>query len=209
MEDALEERVDALERAVTDGDADLSSLAETAAAVERVATVEERLDELQDRLAELEAATQALRGYVGNIRSVNRDVEKRADAALSKAESLEAAVPSAPDSPRAPDATTERRPGQTDTAAFGSSVPTESPATPDGGVAEDSGDGYRPESGEDSRTRREADRERRAPGSGHCRTCGQPRRPHGARDATTADPTRNEPSDGGSRGPIDRLRDAL
>ena len=92
MDDALEKRIEALERAITDGEHDLSALATDAEATERLTAVESRLDGLDDRVAELEAATQALRGYVGNIRSVNRDVEKRADTALAKAESLESAM---------------------------------------------------------------------------------------------------------------------
>ncbi|MEF8821708.1 MAG: hypothetical protein V5A52_05475 [Halovenus sp.] len=92
MDDALRERVDALERAVTDGDCDLTALTDEAEAVERLETVEMQLDELEDRVAELEAATQALRGYAGNIRSVNRDVEQRADAALAKAREVEDAL---------------------------------------------------------------------------------------------------------------------
>ena len=92
MDGTLEDRIAAIERAVTDGDHDCSALAEGAAAADRVADVEEELDEVRDRVAELEAATQALRGYVGNIRSVNTDVEERADLALSKAEAARRAV---------------------------------------------------------------------------------------------------------------------
>jgi TolA-binding protein len=77
---------------VTDGEHDCSALAEGAAAADRVADLESELAELTDRVAELEAATQALRGYVGNVRSVNSEVEKRADLALSKAEAARRAV---------------------------------------------------------------------------------------------------------------------
>ncbi len=89
--DELEARIEALERAVTDGDHDLSELAAEGEARERLATVEAELEDLTERVAELEAATQALRGYVGNVRAVNRDIEQRADIALAKAESLESA----------------------------------------------------------------------------------------------------------------------
>lgn len=92
MTDELRERVDALERAVTDTDCEFTALTADAEAVKRLEAVETRLDDLEDSVAELEAATQALRGYVGNIRSVNRDVEQRADTALSKAEAVEAAL---------------------------------------------------------------------------------------------------------------------
>lgn len=93
MDDALRERVEALERAVTDGEHDLSAFADDAAAVERLDTLEADVADLARRVEELEAATQALRGYVGNIRSVNTEVEQRADAALAKAETLERRLP--------------------------------------------------------------------------------------------------------------------
>ncbi|WP_436934876.1 DUF7310 family coiled-coil domain-containing protein [Halovenus marina] len=89
MDDALEDRVDALERAVTDGDGDLSALAEAGEVTARLDAIETQIAEIERRVDELDGATQALRGYVGNIRSVNCDVEDRADAALSKVESLE------------------------------------------------------------------------------------------------------------------------
>ena len=89
MDDTLEERVRALERTVTEGDYEFTELTEEAAARERLDELEAETADLADRVAELEAATQALRGYVGNIRAVNQDVERRADAALAKAESVE------------------------------------------------------------------------------------------------------------------------
>lgn len=88
MDETLEGRVETLERAVTDGDHDLSALADDAEALDRLAAAEDRIDELEAQVDELEAATQALRGYVGNIRSVNSEVEQRADAALAKAEEV-------------------------------------------------------------------------------------------------------------------------
>jgi hypothetical protein len=54
--------------------------------------LEPRVNDLEATVEELEAAVQAVRGYAGNIRAVNRDVERRASAALAKAEALEAAV---------------------------------------------------------------------------------------------------------------------
>jgi len=129
MDEQLRERVDALERAVTDGEGEFTAIADGAAMAERIATAERRVDELDDRVAELEAATQALRGYVGNIRSVNRDVEKRADAALAKVESIEASTPSTPDAgtderSTTPDGgvTTGARPGTVREAPDGRSV---------------------------------------------------------------------------------------
>lgn len=112
MDDALRERVEALERAVTDGEHDLSAVADEAAALDRLETLESDVADLADRIEELEAATQALRGYVGNVRSVNTDVEQRADAALAKAEALDdrlsgtVTTGSAPEPPSTPEAAT-------------------------------------------------------------------------------------------------------
>ena len=123
MDDALRERVEALERAVTDGEHDLSAVADEAAALDRLEALESDVADLADRLEELEAATQALRGYVGNVRSVNTDVEQRADAALAKAEALEDRLPgtattgSAPEPPSTPEAATaDDEPGDDDPA---------------------------------------------------------------------------------------------
>lgn len=83
--ETLQRRVRALERAqetepqarsTTNGDADLDAL-------------EPRVDALETEVTELRAAVQAVRGYVGNVRAVNREVERRADAALAKVESFE------------------------------------------------------------------------------------------------------------------------
>lgn len=90
--DDLRDRVEAVERALTDGDGDLTALAEGAAAADRVAALEERVEAIEADLAELQAAAQALRGYVGNVRSVNESVEDRADSALATVESLEERV---------------------------------------------------------------------------------------------------------------------
>jgi uncharacterized coiled-coil protein SlyX len=79
--DALERRLDAVERALAD-DAPLEGV--------------DRLDDLETRIAELEAAVQALRGYVGSVRAVNEDVERRADRAFRKARAVERVVAPAP-----------------------------------------------------------------------------------------------------------------
>lgn len=92
MTDDVEARLDAVERALTGSDADLPALAEDAEIVDRVDATEDRLDAVEERIEELDAATQAVRGYVGNVRSVNEDVERRADAAVAGVEALEARV---------------------------------------------------------------------------------------------------------------------
>ena len=74
---------------------DRDSVERRLAAVERALSEEEpieradRLDDLTDRVAELEAAVQAVRGYVGEVRAINEDVERRADRALRKAQAIE------------------------------------------------------------------------------------------------------------------------
>lgn len=131
--DELEARIEALERAVTDGDRDLSELATEGETRERLAALEGDLDDLADRVAELEAATQALRGYVGNVRAVNSEVEQRADAALAKVESLESEL--ATQRSHEPPATatvtdgsaTPSRPGSDTRASTGEQVETDGP----------------------------------------------------------------------------------
>jgi hypothetical protein len=85
-DDAIDERLRAVERALSDGndDATLPAGGET--------DVEERIADLEARMEDLEAAVRAIRGYVGNVRSINRDVERRADAALAKARAVETAL---------------------------------------------------------------------------------------------------------------------
>jgi len=106
-EDALERRLEAVERTLADGDHDVEALREAADVRERVERLESTVADLRERADDLDAATQALRGYVGNVRSVNRDVERRADAALAAVDRLEsdadASAPSEGDSASAPD----------------------------------------------------------------------------------------------------------
>ncbi|QLH82604.1 DUF7310 family coiled-coil domain-containing protein [Halosimplex pelagicum] len=90
----LDARLDAVERALTDGDTDLRELRDRSGVVDDLQTLEERLDTVESRLDELEAGLEAVRGYAGNVRAVNREVERRASAALAKAETVEAAVES-------------------------------------------------------------------------------------------------------------------
>lgn len=89
MNEGLAERVAALERAVTDGNHDLSALAGDAELADRIEALETDVETLTDRVDELDAATRALRGYVGNVEAVNREVERQAEAALAAVESLE------------------------------------------------------------------------------------------------------------------------
>lgn len=90
--DTFDRRLRAVERTLTGEDHDLETLQETGELAQRVETLESSLVEAESRIAELEAATQALRGYAGNIRSVNEDVEQRADAALVAVDRLQRQV---------------------------------------------------------------------------------------------------------------------
>lgn len=85
----LDRRLRAVERTLTGDDHDLETLTETGDIARRVEQLESELESATARIEELEAATQALRGYVGNVRSVNQDVERRADAAIAAVDRLE------------------------------------------------------------------------------------------------------------------------
>jgi uncharacterized coiled-coil protein SlyX len=199
--DELEARIEALERAVTEGDHDLSELAAEGETRDRLATVETELGDLTERVAELEAATQALRGYVGNVRAVNRDIEQRADIALAKAESLESAF--AADHGATDGADTDRTSvsGTTDTRTWAGSSNDEQHGPADESVADMST--ATPSGAENGH---DGDR---------CRACGRP-----TDDGATASGTEGEAplesvfeTDGGQEngdgGTFDRIREML
>ena len=83
--DRFEDRLRAVERALTGSDATVADLGDEATAAAEREALESRVDDLESRVEELEAATQAVRGYVGSVRAVNREVERRADLALARA----------------------------------------------------------------------------------------------------------------------------
>jgi hypothetical protein len=87
--DDVEARLEAVERALADGETDLAAVAEAAERERELDELRARIDDLESQFADLAASVQAVRGYVGNVRTVNRDVERRADAALAKVEELE------------------------------------------------------------------------------------------------------------------------
>lgn len=74
--DTLDERLRAVERAVTEGNAP-NEPGEATAAAARVDELSNRIDELDERLDELDAAVQAVRGYVGAIRAERRASDDR------------------------------------------------------------------------------------------------------------------------------------
>ncbi|AUV81016.1 hypothetical protein C2R22_04525 [Salinigranum rubrum] len=92
MTDDIRTRLDAVERAVADGETDLTNLADAASVERRLTAVEERLDALEARLDTLDATTQAVRGYLSGVDGVTEDVERQAALALAKAEAVEAHV---------------------------------------------------------------------------------------------------------------------
>jgi len=95
-EDGLEARVAALERALTDGREGSVDDLPSGGDVERsVDDLQQRVEELQRRIEELDAALQAVRGCVGEVCHVNREVERRADAALAAVERIEEQEPGA------------------------------------------------------------------------------------------------------------------
>lgn len=158
--DTLEQRLRTVERAVTDGTTEFPEITELAEIERRVAAVEERVADIDERTSDLEAATQALRGYVGNVRSVNEDVEQRANAALAATDRLEAQIDSEPASRRTPGTAKPRsqrpqRDATTDSQGATGDARTETPGTahasdaPDFSAITDGGD---PDGGEDPET---------------------------------------------------------
>lgn len=87
--DDLAARLDAVEHAITGGDAAVTDLSDAATLESRLSTVESTVETLRARVDELDAATQAVRGYAGGISAVNEAVERRADLALATVERLE------------------------------------------------------------------------------------------------------------------------
>lgn len=90
--DQLEQRVEAVENAVTDGKTEFEDLGEIAELTAELESVASRLEKMERRLAAVEGATQSLEGYVGNVRSVNRETEKQADAAVAAVDRLESKI---------------------------------------------------------------------------------------------------------------------
>lgn len=111
-DETLERRLRAVERTLTDGDHDVTTLGDAAELADRVETLETDLAEARDRIVELEAATQAIRGYVGEVRSVNDDVERRADAALAAVDRLEDALEGRRAGPDGVSTAASREPGR-------------------------------------------------------------------------------------------------
>jgi outer membrane murein-binding lipoprotein Lpp len=90
-DERIAERLAAVECAVSNG-ASAPDLVAAAEAVDTASDRDERIDDLAERVADLEAATQALRGYVGAVRSDDGDLADRVDRTTSAVSDLEARV---------------------------------------------------------------------------------------------------------------------
>ncbi|RXK48479.1 DUF7310 family coiled-coil domain-containing protein [Halorientalis pallida] len=110
--DDVEARLEAVERALADGDADLTGIGEAAERERKLEELRARVDDLESQVTDLSASVQAVRGYVGNVRTVNRDVERRADAALARVEELDRHGTDRGRRDSIPDADVSRQPGR-------------------------------------------------------------------------------------------------
>ena len=211
--DDLRERVEAVERALTDGDGELVALAEGAATAERVNDLAADVAAIREDLAEVSAATQALRGYVGNVRSVNEAVEERADAALASVESLEERVDAlestGPARPPSGPSGSETRTARDDHEGVACGRPTEgAPAADGGNSAVDS-------AGSPAGTRPDGPPERRSPPPGRDALDGFDQTEGGRRvtvrerSAPTSEPAPASPGATDEPTLVDRMRELL
>lgn len=81
----LEERLDAVERTLTDDDRGPAALSDAATVERRLDALDERLDDLEGRLADAEGDIAAVRGHVGNAERIDRETEQVAERALALA----------------------------------------------------------------------------------------------------------------------------
>ena len=148
----LEDRVRALERAVTERDDPPEPLPDVADVAATAADLEDRVGSLESRVQDLAARQQAVEAYVDHVNHVNESIERRADAALAAVDRLESATqrdsptnpaaepPSTPEyepSEHAVDPTAERsrHPHVTDAAGTGAASEEELDSTTDGLLA--------------------------------------------------------------------------
>lgn len=85
----IEQRLRAIERTLLEDGQDRTISGPDSTAEADLERIEDRLDALEDRVADLEATAQSIDGYVSAVESVNRAVERRADAALATVDRLE------------------------------------------------------------------------------------------------------------------------
>lgn len=88
----LDERIRALERALTERDDPPAPVPEITDVTADVAELEDRVDLLESSVADLDARQQAVEAYVDRVDHVNETIERRADAALAAVDRLESTV---------------------------------------------------------------------------------------------------------------------
>ncbi|MFC7177198.1 DUF7310 family coiled-coil domain-containing protein [Halosegnis marinus] len=86
----LEDRLDAVERTITDDDRGPADLSNAAAVERRLDALAERLDAMEDRLADAEGDVATVRGHVGNAERIDRETAQVAQRALAVARETEA-----------------------------------------------------------------------------------------------------------------------
>lgn len=77
-DESLEKRLSAVERALTNEETPASRR-----------DVERRVEEAEERIRELEAATQALRGYVGDVRDRDQQIGHGSDSGLERVQRMD------------------------------------------------------------------------------------------------------------------------
>lgn len=132
----LDQRLTAVERVLVDGDFALDELSDLAEVVERLEHLESRVEEHERRLGVLQGKTQSIEGFVGNVRSVNEDVEQQANAAIAAVDRVERRLDALDRQLNAVDGVDGFRP-EASAAADDSS---EEPRTPEGAVVGDASD---------------------------------------------------------------------
>lgn len=85
----FDQRLAAVERVVVDGDIAVEELADCAALAEDIERLESRLEDHERRLAALKGTTDALGGFMSNVKSVNQTVERQANGAIAAVDRLE------------------------------------------------------------------------------------------------------------------------
>lgn len=92
MSTDLDERVRALERALTERDDPPAPVPEVADVSSDVAELESRVTSLEATVADLDARQQAVEAYVERMDHVDETIERRADAALAAVDRLESSL---------------------------------------------------------------------------------------------------------------------
>lgn len=89
MSTDIEDRVRALERAITERDDPAGPIPDIAEVDATATDLDERVSELESLVADLAARQEAVEAYVDRIEHVNESIERRADAALAAVDRLE------------------------------------------------------------------------------------------------------------------------